>query len=295
MIFRSKNFFLLFFLLFTFFAATAQDGYEISIKINNYDQTQCYLGYFYGDKQYLKDTAQVDSEGKFVFKGEKPLDAGVYMVVLPPDNQFFQVLVNDNEQHFGIETNYKDLTGEVKITDSKDNQLFYEYLSFLTEQRPIAESLRKSIEEAADDAKKKEKFEEKLSKLDESVFAFQRELVAKNPNSLTAAIIRSNTPVTIPEFSGKDEEIQLKKWYYSKQHYFDNIDLTDPRMVRTPFLYQKVTHFIEKLTVQHPDSINQSIDAVLKQMEKADDTYKYYLVHFLNEYAKSKIVGFDAV
>ena len=39
------------------------------------------------------------------------------------------------------------------------------------------------------------------------------------------------------------EEIQLKKWYYSKQHYFDNIDLTDPRMVRTPFLYQKVTVF----------------------------------------------------
>ena len=30
-------------------------------------------------------------------------------------------------------------------------------------------------------------------------------------------------------------------------------------------------------------------------MEPAKETFKYYLVHYLNKYAASKIVGFDAV
>jgi hypothetical protein len=102
-----KSIFLINFLLLTSFFATADSGYEINISIEGYDQKECYLGYFFGDKQYLKDTAQVDAKGVFTFKGEESLDAGVYLIVLPPDNQFFQLLVNEGEQHFSIQTNYK--------------------------------------------------------------------------------------------------------------------------------------------------------------------------------------------
>lgn len=273
----------------------AQSGYEINIKIDNYDQKECYLGYFFGDKQYLKDTAQVDEEGYFTFKGEEDLDAGVYLIVLPPDNQFFQLLVNEGEQQFTIKTDYKNLTTNVEVTNSEDNQLFYGYLDFLAEQRPVADNLRKSIEEAGEDEAKKAKFEEKLAMIDESVFTYQDELIANYPKTLTAAIVKSNKGTSLPEFTGTEEEIQMKKWQFSKTHYFDNIDLMDERMVRTPFLFQRINHFITKLTAQHPDSIIQSIDTVLSKMDRTEDTYKYYLVHFLNEYAKSKIVGFDAV
>ncbi len=293
--FLCKTVFLFHFLLLTSFFAVADTGYEINISIDNYDQKECYLGYFLGDKQYLKDTAQVNDKGVFTFKGNEALDAGVYLIVLPPDNQFFQLLVNDGEQHFSIKTDYKSLTSNVVVENSEDNQLFYGYLNFLAKQRPIADNLRKSIKEAGDDAAKKAKFEEKLTKIDESVFTYQDELVSQHPKSLTAAIIQSNKGVTLPEFTGTDEEIQMKKWQFSKAHYFDNIDLNDPRLVRTPFLFQRVNHYITKLTAQHPDSISQSIDVVLTKMRGAQDTYKYYLVHFLNEYAKSKIVGFDAV
>jgi len=290
-----QRLFLVTFLACTSLVLTAQSGYEINIKIDNYDQKECYLGYFFGDKQYLKDTAQVDAKGFFTFKGEEKLDAGVYLIVLPPNNQFFQLLVSEKEQQFTIKTDHKDLTTNVEVTDSEDNQLFYGYLAFLAKQRPIADNLRKSIEEANDDAAKKAKFEEKLANIDKDVVAFQDELIEQHPTTLTAAVIKSNKGTTLPEFTGTEEEIQMKKWQFSKAHYLDNIDLTDERMVRTPFLYQRVDHYITKLTAQHPDSIIQSIDVVLSKMEAAEDTYKFYLVHFLNEYAKSKIVGFDAI
>ena len=61
---------------------------------------------------------------------------------------------------------------------------------------------------------------------------------------------------------------------YTREHYFDHIDLSDPRMLRTPFLFQRVDYYINKLQVRHPDTLAQAIDEVLRQMEPAEETYQ---------------------
>ena len=80
-------------LFFISFSILAQGGYEIKIKINDFDQKQLYLGYHYGDKQYINDTVDIDDKGYFTFTDEEPLKGGVYLVIMPPDNQYFQLLV----------------------------------------------------------------------------------------------------------------------------------------------------------------------------------------------------------
>ena len=52
---------------------------------------------------------------------------------------------------------------------------------------------------------------------------------------------------------------------------------------------------MEKLTPQHPDSMIQSIDYLLEEMKSSEETFKFYLIHFLNKYAGSKVVGMDKV
>lgn len=69
----------------------------------------------------------------------------------------------------------------------------------------------------------------------------------------------------------------------------------DPRMIRTPFLFERVDYYIQKLNIQHPDSLSKAVEFVLEKMRPAEETFKYYLIHFLNFYAKSNIVGMDAV
>ncbi|MCC7246057.1 MAG: TlpA family protein disulfide reductase, partial [Saprospiraceae bacterium] len=49
-----------------------------------------------------------------------------------------------------------------------------------------------------------------------------------------------------------------------------------------------------KITPQHPDSINIALDGLFERIKNTPETYRYYLVHWLNFYAKSKLVGFDA-
>lgn len=286
-------------LLFSVFAVFisnvfAADGYHFKIKIKGYQEQELLLAYHLGDKQYIRDTVALESDGFFHFKGEEPMECGVYLVVLKPNNNYFQLLVNQEEQNLTISTEIEDLVGKAIIEGSEDNQLFFNYLNYLSARTPEAEKLNKAMETTADDAEK-QKIQQQLEALNKKVETYQRDLVDKHQGTLTAQIVKSTFRVDIPEFEGTQEEIQVKNWRYMQKHYFDNLDLENPCMLRTPFLFQRVDYFVNKLQVQHPDTLFEAIERVIDAMEPAEETYKFYVIHFLNSYATSKIVGMDAV
>ncbi len=280
-------------LFFISFSIFAQDGHEIKIKLNDFDQKQLYLGYHYGDKQYIKDTVDIDASGDFTFNGEEPLDGGVYLVIMPPDNQYFQILIDEDQQKFSVETSTKDPVANMKIRGSSDNKLFYDYLNFLSGK--IVEQKELTKEKESSDESKKAAANKKLENLDTEVKKYQTDLVKDNPKRMSTVMIKPNLANPMPTFEGTEEEKSMKRYVYFKKHYFDNIDLGDQRLLRTPFLFQRVSYYMEKLTPQHPDSMIISIDYLLGKMQPAEETFKYYLIHFLNKYASSKVVGQDKV
>ncbi len=292
-----KHFLAVFIALFAVptMAFSQKAGYQVKAKIEGFQQKEAYLGYYFGDKQYLKDTAFVEADGWLYFEGNEKLVGGIYLIVLPPDNQFIQLLVDENNQWIGMETKLTDLTGSMTVTGSEDNKRFYDYLKFISGKRPKADELKKQLEEAKDDEKKKAKIEEKIKALDDEVIGYQKNIVAKFPTSMTALVIKANMPLDVPKFEGEQKEKELKGFYWMRAHWFDNFDLADPKLVRTPFLMPKVEHFINKMTVQHPDSLIIAVDWLLERMRPAEDNFKFYLIHFLNQFAKSNIVGMDAV
>lgn len=283
-----------FFLCFATLGAQDKIGYQIKVKVSGFAEKQLYLGYYYGDKQYLKDTAYAANNGWFYFEGDEKLPGGLYLIVMPPDNKFFQIVINDEEdQWFSVQTDAEDPVNKMKLEGSEDNQLFYNYLLYLEKKRPEADKLKAELDSLPQGDKKREKIEAKIKALDEEVLAYQRKIISEHPKSTTAAIIKANLPLTPPVFEGDDKDLKAFRW--TRQHWFDNVDLADDRLLRTPVLQQKVDHFIQKMTVQHPDSISAAIDQVLNAMRPSEENFKYFLIHFLNEYAKSKIVGMDAV
>jgi hypothetical protein len=54
----------------------AGGGYEIKLTIKGLKDQNVQLAYYFGDKQYIKDSARVDATGKLVFKGEETLPGG---------------------------------------------------------------------------------------------------------------------------------------------------------------------------------------------------------------------------
>lgn len=279
------------------FAQTAKPAYQLRVKIDGFTEKQLFLGYYMGDKQYVMDTAAVDAKGEFVFSGNEALKGGMYIVVLPPNNDFFQVLITDKEQNFFIRTT-KDKPGEnVKFEGSKENTLFYDYVNYLNSKRPEAEALQKEIDAAKDNPAVKDVAQKKMDKLNDDVTKYQKDYVLKYKGTLAAAIINANiNPETPKSFDSLPEEEKNRQlWMWTRKHFFDNINLGDNRMLRTPFLFQRLDYFVNKLSVQHPDSISVAIDTVLERLRPAEESFKFYLIHFLNSFAASKFVGMDAV
>lgn len=289
-----KIIFLLPVLLLTTLSLVAKEGYEIKVKVDNFEEKELFLGYHYGDKQYFKDSTVLNDAGYFVFSGEETLPGGVYLIIMPPNNQYFEILVDKGEQHYTVHVDQAALLENRKIIGSPENQLFYSYSLFLNKRGEEVANLRKQMEAETEGAKKKA-LEEKMIEINTSVKEYQNNLVAKHPKSLTAAIVRSSWDVDVPKMEGTEDEVKLKRFQYYRGHYFDNVDLADNRLIYGPILFKKVINFVDNLTYQHPDSISQTLDVLLAEMKPADETFKFFLVHFLNKYAKSKFVGMDGV
>ena len=281
-------------MLFTIQLLNAQNHHEIKVQIKDFQEKELYLAVNYGEKQYLQDTAVVNDAGEFVFAGPDTLKPGIYLVVLPPNNNYLQVLVTDENQKFSLKTDTLDLSLNASFEGSLDNTLFYEYLKFISAKGKEAEPLRKMKEGLKEGDPNFDMAQKKLVEMDKEVTKYQEWLITEHPKTFTAAIVKSNMNIDIPKFEGTQNEQMEKEWRFRQQHHFDNIDLGDQRLLRTPFLFQRVDYFVNKLHVRHPDSMAVAIDYVLAKMKPAPETYRYYVSHFLTMFATSKYVGMDA-
>ncbi len=273
----------------------AAQGYEIKGHLDNFSEDTIYLGYYYGDKQYLMDTTAV-TEGNFIFEGDDTLRSGVYLVVMPPKNTFFQVLVDGSKAQFSFSADHKKLNETIAFEGSMDNEIFYENMTYIGGKKKEAEMLTKVLDSLSSPTEKAN-VQGQVEGLGKGVIAYQKTLVAKGDGLLSGALIASGITEELPEFSGTDDERQVQRYRHFKKHYWDNLDLGDPRMLLTPqnMMFDRVNYYIDKLTPQHPDSIIISLDLLLSQMEPAEETYKFFLIKFINDYAAPKFVGLDKV
>ncbi len=283
-----------FFLFFSFqsriFSQT--DGYHIEVDVKNFDGDTLKLGYYFGKSQYLKDTAFFEN-GKLLFKGDESLSAGVYLLVFPPNNNFAHVLITEDQQHFSLTLDMDDIVASARFKGSEENTLYYEYLRQLEERRPKAEELKKLM---ATDSVRRLEYKVQLDAIDKEVQDIQNRILKKNPESFTALLIKANRDIEIPEYAELDEtERKQKQYEFYRAHYFDNFDLNDPRAIRSGLMQQKVDFYLQKLTYQYPDSQSVAMDYLLKSMDNNSEGFQYYLVEFLNESARSKRMGMDAV
>jgi len=285
---------LFFAVIFIVNSVCAQSGYKIDIKLNHYHNDTLLLGYYLGDRQYVKDTAIV-KKGVFTFSGKNDLDPGVYMAVLLPEKNIFQFVIDKNNRFFSMEADGADLTKKIKVKNSEENAIFFDYIHFLTSQRPLADSLR-AKQQMVNDPSEKKKLADKIDEIDQRVYKMQDEYVGKYPQSFTAKLIKTSKEQFLPNYGQNDDmETKLSQYNKYKDHYLDNVDFGDERLFRSPVYFQKIDNYIQNITLQQPDSLIKSLDIVLDKVKVIPDAFKYYLSHYFNFFIKSKFVGMDAV
>ena len=279
--------------------AAAQKGHDIKLTVKDLSNSKLILAYYYGDKQYVKDTLKIDSKGLCELKADTNLTPGIYLAVFPAlGNKYFEFVVN--EQRFSLTTDTNDLAGHIVVSGSEENQLFYDDMKFLSKERKEGEAMNNAYK-AAKTEQEKADLRDKIKKIDSLVNKQRVDVIKKYPNSFYASILRAMEPITPtdPKDAPRDAVGRLidSNWVWRdyKNRYWDNVDLNDDRLIRTPIFHNKLKEFYTRTIIQIPDSIIVDGDALLKKMPPKGELFKYTLVYMLNEMAKSKIMGFDAV
>jgi len=282
--------FLLLLLICTISNAQKKDEHLLEFKINGIQNDTVYLANYYGDKLYYRDTAIADANGSFQFTEE--YDGGIYAVVVPGP-KYFEFLMN--EPAFSMETDIVDFNKNMKIHGSKENSLFFDYIDFLATKNKEAEGYKNDVR-LFDDARKTEA-KDKLDKIDGEVKAYQRALIENNPGTFVSSVINMSMDIEIPEELKDDTSkagIDIGYKYYL-MHYWDNVDLSDDKIVRTSVFHRKLDTYFKTTIVQVSDSITAAVDRLLEHT-KPNSEIRKYVVHFVTyTFETSDIMGLDAV
>jgi len=287
--------FILTILLFGFLSNAqkqTQEAYRISFKIKNFKDSTAVLGHYYGNNQYVpKDTARADRNGNLVFTGKKSLPGGVYLLVLP-GSKYVEVIIG--ESNFTMEFDTIDVVASMVVKNSPENQVFYEFQKFMSLKGQEAVLFKEKAKNNNSDTAKMAKA--KLMELDKEIKSFRENSFNLNSKLFAVRVLKSALDPEVPEPpmlpSGVKDSVFAYRYY--KNHYFDNIDLTDDRMIRTPVFHGKLERYFKQLVVQVPDSIKNDADALILK-SKSPELFKYIVWYITNTYENSQIMGMDAV
>jgi thiol-disulfide isomerase/thioredoxin len=279
----------------TFSMAQTKPGYEIKVTFKPFKNQYIYLGHYFGKSYPIIDSVKLNDKSEAVFKGDKSLNGGIYLIGYPGRAGFFEILV-DKQQHFSVIADSATIAKELKFINSPDNDLFTKYQKFMTEKGKAINQLKEKYKTATT---KKDSTEttDKLAKLDKEITEYRLDIVTKYPNSILTALLQT---MREPELTGKlkepkTNEDSLAAWQYFKSHYWDGVKFWDGRMAYTTFFEEKLDKYFNQLVTPHPDSVIKEIDWMLGFASLNEEMNRFLLIKFVNRYLNQKYMWEDAV
>ncbi|MDR2980571.1 MAG: DUF5106 domain-containing protein [Bacteroidales bacterium] len=306
---RRFSFFALFFLLCFSSHLTAENkkggdnkksvGHEIIFHIKDTKDSLVFLAIHHRDNHYLKDTAFRIAPGKYVSKGDKPLDEGLYTLVSQSLKSYLTFII-DNNQFFEYSLDTTNNVMNFSVKNSNENSEMLRFQQKSTEAGQRARSYQDKIKafEGEGMVDSVDYYKEKSKALNEEMTAFINELIEKNPNYLFSKLQKAYINIEIPDPPINEDgsiDQNFQRTYYLT-HYWDNVDLSDHRFVYLPVLESKYNEYFHKmLQYQHVDTIAHYVDLFLERAAPDSFMFKYFVDRLTYDYQVTKVIGQDAV
>jgi len=292
-----RHLFLLFvFVAYSLFIKKAEaEGYELKVRIKNLANKEIILGHHFADKLYPDDTLKLDNSGHGILKGKTKFPEGIYFF-LTPSRSMFDFFMTGN-QRFSIETDTLNLFGKLKFENSPENTSALEYRRFMIAKQKESTDLHEKKKKLTDTIEIK-KADTRIDQIAKEFKAETNKLIAGQKDNFVGTFIKATQEIIIPE-PPKDSKGRildsLFQYNYYRSHFFDNMDISDARFLRTPIYDEKIKKYMDKVIPQIPDTINHECDKLLELAENDKEIFRYMLITLFNYYATSPIMGFDAV
>ena len=282
-------------------------GKKYDIEITSSVQSDSiYLGRYYLGNVQIVDSLKLN-DGKAHFKGNKPLKEGIYLLIFP-DGNYTDMLVGD-KQNIKVNLDTTDMPKNVKFEKGSQQEAFYnysmEYFDMKNRFREIG-----GLALADTSAEAHARYEEELNGIVEKQKQMVADIQKKFPGKMISVFvggmdIPEPEPFVAPENCANPDSAQ-RAYYYSffRDHFFDNIDLSDERVYYTPYIGQRLGTYFDRVLVQQYDSI---VPQAVKMYETSavNDSAARVMANYLVAYTtrfdipgffeERKIMGLDNI
>ncbi len=138
-----------------------------------------------------------------------------------------------------------------------------------------------------------------IDAINSGVIDYQKNITQNPNNLLVSKIVLMSMDIEIPETpldaDGNIIDSNFRFKYY-RDHYFDNIDLKDDRLMRNRVFHNKFTnYFSSNIMLQHWDTVIHYAFQFCDALDPKSDMFQYTVSWITSQYEKSKIMGMNKV
>jgi peroxiredoxin len=290
------TFLILFTLCFGAGLLAAEKGYKITVKLTGSTDTALLLAHYYGNKQYLDDTAFSTRQGFYVFEGEEKLKDGMYIIAGVTKSKYFDFFLTGTQQ-IDFACDPANVVNTMQVKGSDDNKAFYSYIKFLGNKQTEIEPLNNWMKANRNRTDSTTIVKSRIEGIDTEAKNFIKNFYSSNPGFLSANFVKaSNEPDYLQYITAPDGKIDSSRIYPTyKTHYFDNFTFTDARLIYTPVFAQKVDFYFDKLVVPVRDSLEVDIDRIMTLSAVNKEMQSYMAWYLSLKYETSQVMGHDAL
>ena len=258
------------------------------------DKTQVILAGYLGERLYPKDTFYTDAKGAIYVADLTKYEKGMYALVAHPQDTakatvIDLILAGEDFVHLQAQAGKRNESNHVKVLVSEENKILYDYLELMSAYQTKMKSLEEQFQTSfSDDLKAK--VEEEIKAETEALNKTQEQIIAGSlyANKMLALAI---APL-VPEPPVTEQNIDLWKSVYYRQHFWDNVDFTDESLARSGFFERKLNNY---LSLWPLEGVQNAVDELIVKIPEKTEVYKVALLFFLTKFQHPSGMCLDSI
>ncbi|NTW33129.1 MAG: redoxin domain-containing protein [Bacteroidetes bacterium] len=227
--------------------ALSQKPYSISGTIKNCKQDKIIFSKIYGKEVIAVDSVILQNDCTFRFNFPDSQYVGVFRLSFNNVNNADFIF---NKENIYIENDYNNFSENMKIIESEENKILYEYnksVGVIKDSIKILTTIGQNLYE-----KDRDENSVQLKKIVNQIDLFEKQkndignnLILKFPKSFASKIIKASF---MPDFNLYQKKQNAAHYpneaEFLKEHFFDNIDFADSNLLHTNIIFKKCGEYI---------------------------------------------------
>jgi hypothetical protein len=261
-------------------------GTNVHFHFRGLENKKIIMGYYEGVKQYVMDSLKLDKDGEASWKLSSRLQEGLYFIILP-GSRYFDLLISESQDFF-LSADTIDLVGKMSISPECESSHYLKYQKEAKKLQLVYDKLERKLKFELPDSIRQ--IRQKMREINNLLENLKDSLILRYQGSLTSKILKlirnPNTSISASA-AGSFREQYLK----AVSIYIDAIDLKDERLLRSPYVANRLESYFNRLLVQRNDSL---IAAIKHLMQKASQNQAYtdfFSKWLLENYSRKKFPG----